>query len=128
MANHGHGENASDAGFAWREEALRAAQGFREERMPKYLGWFEQILKARGDWLAGGKRWSYADTSLFYLVEGLDFAFPKRMKRLARSTRLVRALHDRVAALPELSDYLASDRRLPFSNGIFRYYPELDAA
>jgi glutathione S-transferase len=111
-----------------REEALRAAESFREERMPKYLGWFEQILKSRGDWLAGGKRWSYADLSLFHLVEGLDFAFPKRMKHLARSLRGVRALHDRVAALPELSDYLASDRRLPFGNGIFRSYPELDAA
>jgi glutathione S-transferase len=111
-----------------REEALAAAKCFREERMPKYLGWFEQILKTRGDWLAGGKRWSYADLSLFHLVEGLDYAFPKRMKRMARSIRNVRALHDRVAALPALSDYLASDRRLPFGNGIFRYYPELDAA
>jgi glutathione S-transferase len=111
-----------------REAALQAANSFREERMPKYLGWFEQILKARGDWLAGGKRWSYADLSLFHLVEGLDFAFPRRMKGLARSLRRVRALSRRVAALPELSDYLASDRRVPFSNGIFRYYPELDAS
>jgi glutathione S-transferase len=111
-----------------KKEALRRAANFRDERIHKYLGWFERILKARGDWLAGGKRGSYADLSLFHLVEGLDYAFPKRMKRLARSIRGVRALHDRVAGLPDLSDYLASDRRLPFGNGIFRYYPELDAA
>jgi glutathione S-transferase len=111
-----------------REEAQRRAKSFREERMAKYLGWFEQILTARGDWLAGGKRWSYADLSLFQLVAGLDHAFPRRMKSLARSMRRVRSLHDRVAALPALSDYLASDRRLPFGDGIFRHYPELDEA
>jgi len=111
-----------------KKEARRRAEDFREARMPKYLGWFEQVLKARGDWLAGGKRWSYADLSLFHLVEGLDFAFPKRMKGLARGLRGVRALHDRVAGLPELSDYLASDRRVPFGDGIFRHYSELDAA
>ena len=111
-----------------KKEARRAAEHFREERMPAYLGWFEQVLRARGDWLAGGRRWSYADLSLFQLVEGLDFAFPRGMKRLARSIPRVRALRDRVAALPELADYLASDRRFPFSDGIFRHYPELDAA
>jgi glutathione S-transferase len=35
-------------------------------------------------------------------------------------------LHHAVAALPELQDYLASDRRVAFSDGIFRHYPELD--
>jgi glutathione S-transferase len=109
-------------------EALRRAEDFREQRIPKFLGWFEQVLKARGDWLAGGRRWSYADLSLFHLVDGLDYAFPRRMKRIARSIHRVRALHRRVSGLPELSDYLASDRRLPFGDGIFRYYPELDAA
>ena len=111
-----------------KKEAARAAKSFREERIPRFLGWFEGVLKARGDWLAGGRRWSYADLSLYHLVEGLDFAFPKRMRALARSTRRVRALHNRVAALPELADYMASDRRIPFGDGIFRYYPELDAA
>lgn len=107
-------------------EALRAARTFRELRMPKYLGYFERILAVRGTWVAGGDRWSYADLSLFHLVEGLRHAFPRRMAALAPEHGKVLALHDRVAVLPELQDYLSSARRLPFGEGVFRHYPELD--
>ena len=78
-------------------------------------------------WPTGGARWSYADLSLFQLVEGLAYAFPRRMATLGKDIPLTLALRDRVANLPELADYLASDRRLPFNEqGIFRHYPELD--
>lgn len=110
-----------------RAEAARAAQGFREERIPKYLRYFERALLHHGPWLAG-ERWSYADLSLFQLIEGLNFAFPLRMGRCLRDCPKLIDLHAAVKALPELADYLASTRRLPFGDGIFRHYPELDAA
>ena len=106
-------------------EAARFAAGFRAERMPKYLGWFERVLAARGDWLAGDDP-SYADLSLFQLVEGLRFAFPRRMAAIEGDHPKVVALRDRVAALPRIAAYLASARRQPFGQGIFRHYPELD--
>ena len=107
-------------------EAARAAEQFRAERMPKFLGWFEQAAAAGGDWLAG-ERWSYADTSLFQLVEGLRYAFPKRMAAVEGDYPHVLAIRDRVAALPGVQAYLASDRRIAFNEeGIFRHYPELD--
>jgi glutathione S-transferase len=106
-------------------EALRAAENFRANRIPKYLTWFERILAHRGDWLAG-KNWSYADLSLFHLIEGLEFAFPRRMANVARDTPKVMALRDAVAALPTLAAYLTSNRRQRFSSGVFRHYPELD--
>lgn len=108
-----------------KEEAKRAAKVFGEERIPKFLGYFEAALE-RGDWL-GGSRWSYADLSLFQLVEGLRYAFPRRMRTVESTLPKVVALRDRVSELPELADYLASDRRLSFNeDGIFRHYPELD--
>ena len=108
-------------------EAARAAGVFRDERMPKFLGWFEAAL-GEGAWL-GGERWSYADLSLFQLVEGLAYAFPRRMAALRVEIPKLLALRERVRALPELADYLASDRRIPFNeDGIFRHYPELDGA
>ena len=110
-----------------KEEAVRAARSFREKRIPGYLNYFERVLASPGAWL-GGDRWTYADLSLFHLVEGLRFAFPKRMAAVARDFPGVLALHEAVAALPELRAYLASGRRLPFGEGIFRHYPELDAA
>lgn len=108
-------------------EAAKRAADFRAERMPKYLSWFERILDRRGPWLAG-EEWTYADTSLFHLVEGLRFAFPRRMATLERGLPRLVALHDKVAALPGIAAYLASDRRQPFSQGIFRHYSELDGA
>jgi glutathione S-transferase len=108
-------------------EAARRAEDFRANRIPKFLHHFERVLLHGGDWI-GGERWSYADLSLFQLVEGLRFAFPKRIAGVIRDCPRLLALHEAVATLPELRDYLTSDRRLPFGDGIFRHYPELDAA
>ena len=108
-------------------EAARAAEAFRDERIPKYLGYFEAVLSDGGPWLLGDG-WSYPDLSLFQLVEGLSYAFPRRMRSLAGDLARVLAVRDRVRGMPELADYLASDRRIPFNeDGIFRHYPELDA-
>ena len=109
-------------------EAARAAKQFREERLPKYLGHFEDAAQANpGEWLID-HRWTYADTSLFQVIEGLRYMFPKRMKTLEPDYPNLIRLHDQVAELPGIKAYLKSDRRLAFNtDGIFRAYPELDA-
>ena len=107
-------------------EAARAAEAFRHQRMPKFLQYFEALLEGEGPFFAG-TNWCCADLSLFQLVEGLGYAFPIAMTRLADRIPLTLELQGRVAALPELASYFASDRRIPFNeNGIFRHYPELD--
>ena len=76
-----------------------------------------------------GARLSYADLSLFQVVDGLRHAFPRAMKRLERKIPRVVALHGRVASRARVRAYLASDRRIAFNeNGVFRYYKELDGA
>jgi glutathione S-transferase len=112
-----------------KDEALRAAASFRDARMPKYLGHFENALAvAEGPFVLGAK-WSHVDTSLFQLVEGLTYAFPRRMAALAADYPRLRAVRDAVAEIDGVAAYLASDRRIPFNeDGIFRHYPELDAA
>ncbi len=110
-------------------EALRAAQEFRSQRIPKFLGWLEAVLarNPKGNQHLVGARLSYADLSLFQLVEGLLYAFPKATRRALKKTPLVLALHDRVARHRRVSAYLRSERRIPFNeDGIFRRYPELD--
>jgi glutathione S-transferase len=110
-------------------EAARAAKQFREDRIPKFLGHFEDATQANaGDWLIDHK-WTYADTSLFQIVEGLRYMFPQRMKTLEPDYPNLVRIHDQIAALPGIKAYLKSDRRLAFNtDGIFRAYPELDAA
>jgi glutathione S-transferase len=110
-------------------EALRRAREFCQERVPKFMQWFETAMlrnPAGSRHLVGG-RLSYADLSLFQLVQGLRHAFPKAATRTLQMTPLVVALHDRVAALPRVAAYLNSPRRIAFNEeGIFRRYPELD--
>lgn len=110
-------------------EAARRAKAFREERIPKFLGWFERVLARNpaGPAHLVGDRPTYADTSLFQVVEGLRYAFPNAMRRGEGDWPRVVALRDRVAALPGIAAYLRSGRRIPFNeSGIFRHYPELD--
>ena len=74
-----------------------------------------------------GRRLTYVDLSLFQIVEGLRYAFPRRMKAFERSIPGLVDLHDRVAARPNIKAYLASDRRIAFNeDGIFRHYKALD--
>jgi glutathione S-transferase len=68
---------------------------------------------------------SYVDLSLFQIMEGLEYAFPKAMSK--QKVPLLRDLQKRVAERPNIAAYLASERRIPFNTtGIFRHYPELD--
>jgi len=108
-------------------EAQRYAEGFLGERTPKYLGYFERVIDKSGGPYVLGRKISYGDLSLFQLVEGMRYAFPKAMKTIERKIPKVVAVHDRVAGRPGIKAYLASDRRIAFNeDGIFRRYPELD--
>jgi len=110
-----------------RREARRRAADFLATRLPKYLDYFEGVLRrSGGPWLLG-KTLAYPDLSLFQMVAGLRFAFPKTMTRLEKHYPRTGLLHKRVAAQPRLARYLGSQRRISFNQqGIFRHYPELD--
>jgi len=70
---------------------------------------------------------TYADLSLFQVLEGLDYAFPKATARVLAQHPNLAALRRRVAQRPRIAAYLGSSRRIPFNEeGIFRRYPELD--
>lgn len=114
-----------------KNEAMRRAPLFIGERIPKYLGYFERVLdrnqsRGEGTRLLGAKV-SYVDLSMFQVVSGLAYAFPRAMARFAPKIPRLLALRDQVAERPRLQAYLASPRRLPFNQqGLFRDYPELD--
>jgi glutathione S-transferase len=111
-------------------EAARRSAAFLSTRLPKYLEYFEAVLKrnsAGPTWMVQNET-SYVDLSMFQVIAGLRHAFPANMERLQGKLPLLLALHDRVAALPRIRAYLASPRRIPFNQqGLFRRYPELDA-
>jgi glutathione S-transferase len=110
-----------------KQEAAKRSKSLREERLPKYLGYFDGILKRGGTGWVAGKRATYADLSLFQAIEGLRYAFPHTMKRLEKRYRELAPLCDRAAKRPRIARYLNSGRRQPFNTqGIFRHYPELD--
>ncbi|MGH8661390.1 MAG: glutathione S-transferase [Burkholderiales bacterium] len=112
-------------------EALRCAADFRTSRLPKFLGYFERVLATNpaGDRHLLGKSLTYVDLSLFQVISGLSYAFPRAMAAMSRKHPRLTALHQRVRERPRIAAYLASSRRIPFNQrGIFRHYPELDGA
>lgn len=108
-------------------EARRRAADYVAHRLPKYLAYFDAMLRrTKSPWLAG-HRLSYVDLSLFQMVSGHRHAFPRALAQVERRHPLVFDLADRVARRPRIAAYLASPRRLPPSpQDIFRHYPELD--
>jgi glutathione S-transferase len=111
-----------------KREAKRRSAQFTGHRLPKFLNYFEQLLHwRRGAEYLFGRAVSYVDLSLFQMVDGLRYAFPRAMATLETKHRRLVALHDRVAGRPAIATYLSSARRLPFNQqDIFRHYPELD--
>ena len=102
-----------------KREAKRRSRIFLAERLPKFMRYFEREVDAK---------FSYVHLSMFQMIEGLRYAFPRAMRRTERKFPRLLRLHDQVARRPRLDRYLASDRRIPFNqDGIFRHYPELDA-
>ncbi|MDQ5849663.1 MAG: glutathione S-transferase [Pseudomonadota bacterium] len=103
-----------------KREAKRRAAIFRKERLPKFMGYFERSLRPK-------EPVTYVDLSLFQMIEGLRYAFPKATSRLKAKYPKLLDVHSRVAERPRIAAYLASGRRIPFNQqGIFRHYPELD--
>src|SRR3546814_14973160 len=84
--------------------------------MPKFLGWFESVLERNPTGTAHlvGARLSYADLSLFQLVEGLRYAFPTAQDALGRAIPGVLELAGRTGQRRNIAAYLASPRRQPF--------------
>jgi glutathione S-transferase len=108
-------------------EAKRYTENFLDERTPKYLGYFETVLKKGGGPYLLGRKATYIDLSIFQLIEGLRYAFPQTMKGIERKVPRLVAVRDKVAVRPGIKAYLASPRRIAFNEmGIFRHYPELD--
>ncbi|PWF55053.1 glutathione S-transferase [Massilia glaciei] len=112
-----------------KKEAKRRAAEFLANRVPKFLDYFERVLREpsrRGGFMVAS-RLSYVDLSMFQLLEGLRYAFPRSMARIEPGYPGLVDLHGRIAARPNIAAYLASKRRIPFNEeGIFRHYPELD--
>ena len=112
------------------EESKKRSANFINLRIPKYLDYFEKIVannKSNSGWLIGNSL-TYPDLSLFQVVEGLNYAFPKSFTNVAKNYTNTLNLRDSVAARPNITAYLKSDRRIKFNTmGVFRYYPELDA-
>jgi glutathione S-transferase len=107
-------------------EALAYTRHFLAGRVPKFFGFFERALGGR-EHLADN-RLTYVDLSMFQLIEGLRFSFPKTMAKIEKDYSGLVALHDRIAVRPNVAAYLKSPRRLPWNDrGVFRHYPELEA-
>jgi glutathione S-transferase len=110
-------------------EAKARSKDFLDNRTPKFLGYFERVLQQNpaGSAHAVGDALSYVDLSLFQIIEGMRYAFPRAMKGYAEKYPALAKLHAAVRRRENVAVYLKSERRIAFNeSGIFRHYPELD--
>ena len=110
-------------------ESIRRTATFLQERLPLFLDYFEQILAANpaSHHHLVNNRLTCVDISLFHVLEGLRYAFPRTMHTLDDTLPNTNALHANVMACASLKAYMNSERRQPFNeNGLFRHYPILD--
>ena len=109
------------------EAAFDKAEDFRANRIPKYLIHFDNALAAHGGPFMLGEQMSHVDTSLFQVMEGLDYAFPNYMASMQGTWENLETLQAAVPDIEGVANYLASERRMDFNeDGIFRHYDELD--
>ena len=155
LSNEAHDTHHPIAAGAYyedqKEEAKKKAKDYIKNRLPKFVGYFERVLKSEaskgGEWLYGGKL-TYADLVLFHTVDGVSFAFPKALEKMKKSGEYdgVFNLIERIRSRDNIKKYLESDRRQKYSKGIYRkssliyivswercltlpgHYPELDAS
>jgi glutathione S-transferase len=127
-----HHPISTDLYYEDQKAAAKArAAGFLKHRVPKYLGYFERVLKDNpvGPAHVVGNALSTVDLSLFQICAGLSYAFPRAFAGAAITWPALAALAAEVGKRPNVARYVASDRRVPFNkSGIFRHYPELDPA
>jgi len=111
-------------------EAKRYSEIFRKERVAKFFGYFERVLKSAATageegWLLDGKM-TAADLVLWQVVDGMKFAFPKASARVLKECPALEKHYGLVKGTERIKEYLASERRRKYSKGMFRHYPELD--
>lgn len=112
-----------------KDEAKKRSEAFIESRIPKFLGYFERVIgsNSAGSGFLVGDSLTTVDLSLFHVVDGLRYAFPRATSKFEQNYPNVMALHETVGSRPNIAAYLASDRRLDFNESdVFRHYPELD--
>ncbi len=112
-----------------KDEARKRAALFLKHRLPKFMGYFEKVRRQNpaGDTFLVGSALTYTDLSLFQVIAGLNYTFPRAMSKIVTDYPEVMALHEHVSKRPHIAAYLASKRRIPFNeDGLFRHYPELD--
>jgi glutathione S-transferase len=112
-----------------KDAAKSRSVAFIEQRIPKFMGYFERLLAQNpaGDRQIVGDSLTYVDLSLFQVIEGLHYAFPRATRLFGTRYPALAALREAVRARPNIARYLDSARRTPFNeSGVFRRYPELD--
>jgi len=109
------------------DAAFQRAEDFRANRIPKFLIHFDNAVATNGGPFVLGDQWSHVDTSLFQVMEGLDYMFPNYMRKMQGTWSWLEGMQSAVPEIEGVSDYLASERRIEFNeDGIFRHYEELD--
>lgn len=114
-----------------KDEAKKKSNDYIENRLPKFFGYLERVLEGEaskgGEWLYGGQM-TWADLVAWHGLDGVTHAFPKAIEAMQKSGKYTKVFehYNRVGHVPEIKEYLGSERRMKYGNGVYRHYPDLD--
>ena len=107
--------------------AKKRTEEFWKDRVPKYLGYFEDLCARQWRGLCHRPPADLCRPVAVPDRGGAALRFSQAHEGVRAEIPGLVALHDRVAARPNIKAYLASDRRIAFNeDGIFRRYKALD--
>ena len=111
-----------------KEAALERSRAFLKDRLPRWMNYFESVIRENGGQCLVGEETGIADIMLFRLMRGISYAFPNTFSMLSQATTATNALVERIGGSPGIRTYLQSERCIDFNEyGIFRHYPELES-
>ncbi|CAG2239709.1 glutathione S-transferase-like isoform X1 [Mytilus edulis] len=112
-----HGINPTASYFTQVEETKPYIERFAAERIPKYLSYFESVLKYNngGKGFLFGDKLTYVDLTLFWVLKATEASYPDAWKS-ADCCPLLKLFRDRIERRPNIAAYLNSDRFVPLEN------------
>jgi glutathione S-transferase len=97
------------------EEVKPTVHWFQTERLPQFLKYLNSVLdfnaKLHPEGYLIGNSLTYVDVALFHVLEAAASQFPEDYSTTVAALPLLSAHRARIAAIPNIAAYLASDRR-----------------
>ena len=110
-----HARGFYESYYTQKEETAGHVKWFNDTRLPQFMNYLEAYLafnlKTHPEGYFVGDTLTYADIAVFHTLMAAESQFPEAWTEITKQTPSLLAFKDKIADIPKIKDYLASDRR-----------------